>query len=76
MMADHDPEFEALLDDALGGVDLSTAAHGVGRQAQARGVDSLSPDQLAVFDRQLWPAMGRVAEGRERTRRADLLSRD
>ena len=76
MMADHDPEFEALLGDALEGVDPSPDAHGVGRQAQARGVDTLSPDQLAVFDHQLWPAMGRVAEDRERARRADLLRRD
>ena len=76
MMANHDPEIEGLLDDTLEGVDPGIAAHGVGRQTQARGVDTLSPDQLPAFDGQLWPVMERVAEGRERARRADLLRRD
>lgn len=67
-----DNELNENLETAIEYLDEGTPAHGIARQVQERGLETLSEAQRGVYDRIVLPAMAR---GARRAEEAELRRR-
>ncbi|MDP1599036.1 hypothetical protein [Phenylobacterium sp.] len=62
-------ELSAYLTEALSDLEEGTAAHGIALQVlNEDGTEGLSPDQLRVWEKVIWPAIGAVQRRHQRHR--------
>lgn len=70
----NDEEWTELLAEALEcGALASDPAHGVAKQVVGQGVDSLSPIQRRIFDREIWPTLRPMQIARDRERNIERV---